>query len=64
MEVDEPSSSKRTKLNKGKELDESEKVSRDDAMRIICIDEDKPTSECVGTMIENEQTKEAEEETS
>lgn len=54
MDVDEPSSSKMTKLNKGKELDELEKVSSDDAMKIICIQEDKPTSECAGTMIDNE----------
>jgi len=55
MEVDEPSSSKKAKLKKGKQLDVLEDVSTDDAKRIICVDEDVPITKCVGTMIENEQ---------
>ena len=62
MEVDEPSSSKRTKLDKGKELDGSEKANTDYSMRIIFIDEDKPITECVETLIEDEQAEEAAEE--
>jgi len=43
-------------------LEGSEKVITDDAMRIICIDEDKPITECIGTVIEDEQAEETTEE--
>lgn len=37
-------------------MDLSERVNIDDAMRIICSNEDEPIAECCGNMIEYEQT--------